>query len=416
MALATSRRLRILYLVYWGAAEPLGQSLVLPAVTKLARLGAEITLVTFEKPRDLLRVDELAVMRSSLAALGVRWIALRYHQHPRISATALDMAHGLARSLLVRLRARPDVIHARTFIGGLIGHALASLLRVPWIYHNEGFYPDEQVDGGIWREGSRVHRLAQALERRMYGRADGIIALSHRARPCIEALPAVCRRATPVIVVPSCVDLDHFQHSKTPPANVGLELVYVGSIGGRYLLGAMARFAAVAVSELGAAHLKVLSRSEPALVESLLRESGLSPENCSLDHVPHSSIPCELASCQAGLFFLKHGCSEHGCSPTKVGEYWASGLPVVTTPNVSDNDAIIERERVGVCVREHCDEDYRRTVQALRTLLADPDLRSRCRRAAEAHYALDPACARQMALYQLIVSRGRSRRGMLTVR
>ena len=79
--------------------------------------------------------------------------------------------------------------------------------------------------------------------------------------------------------------------------------------------------------------------------------SGLDPSTWSLDCVPHTKIPAELAARKdAGLFFLTEGISEHGCSPTKVGEYWASGLPVVTTGNVSDTEAIIRRENVGVVV------------------------------------------------------------------
>ena len=62
---------RLLYVVYWGAAEPLGQSLVLPAVTRLADLGAKITLVTFEKPGDLARSDVIAEIRASLSGHGV---------------------------------------------------------------------------------------------------------------------------------------------------------------------------------------------------------------------------------------------------------------------------------------------------------------------------------------------------------
>jgi hypothetical protein len=39
---------RVLYISYWGALEQLGQSLVVPAVKKLANMGVEMTLVTFE--------------------------------------------------------------------------------------------------------------------------------------------------------------------------------------------------------------------------------------------------------------------------------------------------------------------------------------------------------------------------------
>ena len=400
-------RLRLLYLVYWGAAEPLGQSLVLPAVTRLAGLGAEITLVTFEKPGDLACADGIAAIRATLAGHGIRWIALRYHQHPKVPATAFDMIHGCARGLLARLRSRPDVIHARTFIGGLIGHALASLLRVPWIYHNEGFYPDEQVDGGVWQEGSRVHRLAKALERRMYERAGGIVTLSHRARSQVEGMSGVRRRETPTIVVPSCVNLEAFPErpSLSATRGEGLRLVYIGAIGRRYLFDRVVLFVAAAARELGQVHFRILSRTEPSLVASLLQQADLPSECWTLDCVPHASIPRELESRHAGLFFLTQGRSEHGCSPTKVGEYWASGLPVVTTPNVSDTDQIIQRERVGVIIGEHSDAEYRRGAHELQELLKDPDLPARCRRAAESHFALAPACARQIAFYREVLTR-----------
>src|SRR5215510_13687054 len=116
-------RPRVLYLVYWGAAEPLGQSLVLPAVKRLARLGVDLSLVTFEKPQDLERKPLIGGIRDSLDELGVRWIPLRYHKRPKVPATAFDLVQGCARSIATLLRMSPDIIHARTFIGGLMGLA-----------------------------------------------------------------------------------------------------------------------------------------------------------------------------------------------------------------------------------------------------------------------------------------------------
>jgi glycosyltransferase involved in cell wall biosynthesis len=397
---------RILYLVYWGAQEPLGQSLVLPAVKQLSALGARITLVTFEKPADLARRDVLADTRKELEERGVRWLPLRYHKNPKVPATAFDIAQGIARGLVERLRERPDLIHARTFIGGAIGLTLARLIRVPWIYHNEGFYPDEQVDGGVWRAGSRPHRIAKGLEQRLYEGADGVIALSHRAREQIESSASARRRTRPTIVVPSCVDLDRFRRAIPGVARSehGARLVYSGAIGHRYRFGDAARFAAIYFREHGGGHLRVLSRAEPSFVGSLVEPSGLAPADWSLDSVAHAAMPDELTAQDAGLSFLTQGISEHGGSPTKVGEYWAMGLPVVTTANVSDTDAIIRRERVGVVVDRHTDEDYRSAACALKVLLGDPDLALRCRAAAQSHYALGPACERQMALYQALVS------------
>lgn len=394
----TGRKPRVLYIVYWGAGEPLGQSLVVPAVKRLATLGTDLTLVTFEKGVDFEDADYSASIRSDLQEAGVKWVRLRYHKRPRIPATLFDVLQGILRAIVLRRSGRFEIVHARTFLGGLMGIAIAPMIGAKLIYHNEGFYPDEQVDGGFWREGSPTHRMAKWLEQKMYATADAIIVMSRRARAVVAKIPRVRERGTQVVVVPSCVDLELFEGSPSTTNGV-LRLVYSGSVGGRYILDRVGRFVSIAAEVLGDLHLQVLSRAEPSLVGSMLHEGGLPQSAWSMESVPYNSMPSRLARAQAGLFFLSRGLSEHGCSPTKVGEYWAMGLPVITTANVSDIDEIIERERVGVIVRGHDDADYRRAAEELSLLLSDPDLSRRCRRAAEEHYALEPACERQYRLY-----------------
>jgi hypothetical protein len=80
---------------------------------------------------------------------------------------------------------------------------------------------------------------------------------------------------------------------------------------------------------------------------------------------------------------------------------------VITTPNVSDTDAIVREERVGVVVEEQTPAGYRGAAEKLRVLLREPGLRERCRRAAERHYALDTACDRQLALYEQVTAAAR---------
>jgi hypothetical protein len=193
---------KVLYITYWGALEQLGQSLVVPAVKKLAQMGAQMMLITFEKPADLAKEDEMRRVRAMFDEDKIEWIPLQYHKDPKIPATLFDITHGVVRSLQKRLTKKFDIVHARTYIGGLIGLPLAPLIGAKFVYHNEGFYPDEQVDGGFWAKDSRSHRVAKNLENKMYARADGVIALSYRARAEIERLPEVARKKTPVISSP----------------------------------------------------------------------------------------------------------------------------------------------------------------------------------------------------------------------
>lgn len=393
-------RPRVLYVVYWGAAEPLGQSIVLPPVTKLAAMGAAVTLITFEKAADLARRSEMDRIHAALERHGVHWVPLRYHKRPKGPAKLFDVLHGVGAGLELAARQRPDIVHARTFFGGVIGALLAPLVGAKLIYHAEGFYPDEQVDGGFWAEGSLPHRAARLVEQFLYGRANGIVVLSERAKAVVERLPVVQRRASPVIVVPSCVDLELFPAVGRPPRHPAehLRLVYVGSTGGRYLFQRVAEFAAVAYRRLGLMTLRVLSAGGAPL-ETMLRDSGLPTHAWSVGSVPHSCMPEELARQDVGLFLFTRGISEHGCSPTKVGEYWAMGLPVVITPNVSDTEDIVRRERVGVLLPEFSDEAYERALDELIALLEDPGLPGRCRAAAEKYYGLAAACERIQGLY-----------------
>ena len=286
-----------------------------------------------------------------------------------------------------------------------MGLLAAPLLRAKLVYHNEGFYPDEQVDGGVWGQGSLAHRMTRWLERCLYGRSDGIIVLSEPARARVLGLPAVKRRGTPVIVVPSCVDLARFPARRPEPWAPGqtLRLVYVGSIGGRYRLDQIAEFASVARRRSGRMHLRVLTHAAPEEVAAVLRRQGLGADEWSVAAVSAEAVADELSRQHAGLFLLVRGPSEGGYSPTKVGEYWACGLPVAASANLSDLERLVREEKTGVIVDDPSTVSYERAVDDLLALLVDPDLAWRCRKAAERHYALDTACSRQLELYRTLL-------------
>ena len=396
---------RVLYIVYWGALEQLGQSLVVPAVKKLAQMGVDLTLVTFEKPTDLERTDEMKRVRKLFTEDKIEWIPLKYHKTPKAPATLFDITQGTIQGIKKRLTKKYDIVHARTYVGGLIGLGLAPLIRAKFVYHNEGFYPDEQVDGGVWAKNSRPHNVAKRLENLMYSRSDGIIALSNRAKEIIEDYPKVRKKETPVIFVPSCVDLERFKLPETKPSfsEKEIKLVYIGSVGGRYILDKIGKFIATARKTHKNVTLQIFSKADTDLIKKMLDESGLPREAWKLDAVPYIDMPKNLANYQAGLFFLTQGISEHGCSPTKIGEYWAVGLPVITTPNVSDIDSLIEQNGVGAIVREHTEDSYVKAFENLKEILKDSDLSAKCRKTAENYYALAPACERQFALYKQLI-------------
>jgi glycosyltransferase involved in cell wall biosynthesis len=402
---------RILYISYWGGLEPLGQSLILPALYKLSEMGAEITFISFDKPHDLNNKSEFERVKADMKRYNINWYPLLYHKKPRIPSTLFDISHGVVRGIIERIKKRPDVIHARCYVGGLIGMSLSKILRTKWLYHNEGFYPDEMVDGGFWEEGSRMHKLTKSCELKMYGDADGIISVSYRGKQVIDEMPKVAKKKTPVVAVPSCVDLARFSLRETTPEFDGkLKLVYVGNIGGRYMVTELAKFANLWRKIHGdeSVHLQIFSRLPFEEVKLYLEPSDLPLNNWSVESIPYIEMTNRLSEYHSGSLFLTQGISEHGCSPTKTGEYWAKGLPILTTPNISDTDDIIRSQKVGVIVEGHSEEAYKKAIAELKVILSQPDLSARCRCAAEGHYALIPACERQMKLYDAVINNKRA--------
>ena len=215
------------------------------------------------------------------------------------------------------------------------------------------------------------------------------------------------RKSTPVEVVPSCVDLEHFTPREGGGERDGaLRLVYVGSVGGRYLVDRIGRFAHVARDGTPDTRLDILTAAEPALVRSALSTSALAEDAWSSKFVPYERLPDELGRHDAGFCFHSHGLSAAGGSSTKVGEYWAMGLPVIATPGLGDVD---DDRRAGASggsgPRTTATRRTAPRFEELRALLEDPELADRCRAAAERHYGLDEACRRQVAVYEELAAR-----------
>jgi glycosyltransferase involved in cell wall biosynthesis len=395
----TATRPSILYVVYWGAAEPLGQSLVLPAIANLAA-SSDLTLVTFEKVADLADKAGVSRIRRFFDDAGVSWMPLRYHKRPKIPATAYDIVHGIAVCIMIALRRKPHIVHGRTFIGGLIAAVSSMFLRCRFVFHNEGFYPDEQVDSGVWRRGSLPHRVARGLERWLYRRADAIVCLSRRSKDVLAR-----DGHERILVTPSCVDLDRFRFRGAAAVQQPLHLVYSGGIGARYSAEKLARFVAMAAKVTGDVRLRIISRSERDLIAAALLRAGVRDDQWTISALPHAEVPGQLARADAGLCFLQQGIADFAGSPTKIGEYWATGIPVVATAGAGDTDEIVRELRVGVILEGDTDSAYRNAVVELHELLKDSDVARRCRLAAETYYALAPFCDQQTALYAELMAR-----------
>jgi glycosyltransferase involved in cell wall biosynthesis len=117
-------------------------------------------------------------------------------------------------------------------------------------------------------------------------------------------------------------------------------------------------------------------------------------------------VPAYLAAADAALAFIRPTYSKISSSPTKIGEYLAAGLPVVTGRGVGDVDGLLEGSGTGIVLDDFGDASMDRAAEALGAAIGDPEQAARARRCARDELSLrDVGIPAYERLYERLAAR-----------
>lgn len=400
--------MKVLYISYDGALDPLGRSQVVPYLEGLASRGHQFDLITFEKSQQWSQGGERDAMRKRLQVAGVRWHPLRYHKRLSVFATTWDLARGtVVAAVTVRWRGI-DVLHARSYPSAVIADIVGGRFRVPWVFDMRGLYATERVDGGLWPANGRRFRAAKRLERRFLRRAAAIVTLTHASVDVVERMRDEAGGSAPVTVIPTAVDLERFRPATT--TSEAFTLAYVGSLGTWYLLDEMLEFAQALRRVRPDVRLLFLVNDDAEAVRAAAGRSGFPLDHLAVAHVAYADMPAALSRVDATIALIRPSPSKIASAATKVSESWALGLPVVLNRGVGDGADLAEEHRIGVVVDLQHPESWEVAARALVALTQEEETANRCRAVAEARFALGAAVGRYAGLYGSIQTGPRRKR------
>ena len=380
--------LRVLYICYLSLDDPLVHTQVVAYLEGLAARGHTVHLLTFDTPLSSERRSEL---KADLERRGVTWHSRRYHKRPSLPATVYDALVGAFTAVRIVRRHRLDTIHARNHVPAAMALIVRRLTGCRMIFDLRGLMAEEYVDAGSWRRGGIPYRLTNRIQRAALRRADGVVMLTEAVR---RHLFDGREPEAHVEVIPCCADLEAAGNGAGhAPPELGFAdrptLVYVGKFGGWYMGREMVQFFRAARELEPRLAFLVITQSDPALIEREFAAAGVEPADYRLTSAEPSAIGAYLGSATIGISFVRPCLSKISSSPTKIGEYLAAGLPVVSTAGIGDVDALLSEQRVGVLVRGAGDDAYAAAAREAFELAADGTTPERCRRVARERLSME---------------------------
>lgn len=413
---AEDAALKTLYISYFGMTKHLSHSQVIPYLQGLTGAGIDVTLLSFEEKLAPPEREDEAIARVGqlLAASKIRWKWLRYHKRPSLPATAYDVTIGTLYAAWLVLRNRIDAVHSRGYV------PLPMALFCKWfcgaklVFDVRGLMAEEYVDAGHWKQGSRPFRMTKWFECRAFRNADAVIVLTERVRDILRSSSKELQASkAPVHVIPCCAEVERFEAPRDREAirrELGITgspvLAYVGSLGTWYMGAEMVRLFKELLQTRPEAMFLILTQTPDEAIK-VLESEGVQRERYLIRTVSPEQVPNLLTVADIGIAFIKPCYSKISSSPTKIAEYLAGGLPIISNRGIGDVDALVEGESVGTLVDDFSAQEYSRAVRKMLEMLEQGHpIRERCRKVAKLKFSMkDVGQPAYVSLYRELESR-----------
>ncbi len=403
----------ILYVTVDGVLQQLGYSQVGRVVLGLAHQGFRYRLLSLESGADLSQRSKVMELDRRFAAAGIPWSRLPYDS----SGTPIAAASNLARlaNAVRTLVARHDVglVHARAYHAATIARAAKRVLGVPYLFDARGRWIDERLLGGRWFTNPMVERGARAVERGLYQGAAGLVTLTQLHADDILSGAFGNYRGAPVRVITTCADFSAFKlESRTQPLEEDnhlpsevrrrlagkLVVAFVGSTNAFYRHDESFQLALRILARRADAHLLILTVQQREFLQ-LARRHNLDEDRLTVATAAHEEMPHWLARIDWAIQLLNEGVAKRGSMPTKLAEFFASGVRPLHFGCNQEVSEWVERAGSGLVLGGLAPAELDAAADFVATASAEPALLANARQKAQPHFDL----ASGLQSYQLLL-------------
>jgi glycosyltransferase involved in cell wall biosynthesis len=304
------------------------------------------------------------------------------------------------------------LIHARSYIPAAIAYALGKLYSVPYLFDVRGYWIDELADEGRWFNHRATYKIGKFIERKLLQSSEAIVTLTKlHADDLREGLLKKFPEKQ-IGTIPTCADYEaldtrRLTYGAVPDAirtqvedklTVGL----VGSVNSSYCLRESLFLFRCLLERRADAHLLCLTR-QISQMETLLREANIPNNSYTLTTARHQDMAEWLSLMKWALLLLNTKFSKRGSVPTKLAEFFASGVRIIQHGCNSEVSEKVREAGSGIVLDRLRETDLR---QAALAVADAPILREdvlRARESTRAYFSVEVGVNRYEELLNKLI-------------
>ncbi len=332
----------VLFISYDGLLDPLGQSQILPYIDGLRERGFRFAILSFEK--DHRDSHEIEGLRDKLHAIGITWFPLVFVSGGGFKRFFRRIVMGARELREICHSENIDFLHLRGFAPAFIFKL--SFLKIPYIYDYRSFTVDEWAEAGLIKSGSVSYRLLKTVDRMAIRDMSALVTLEKSAENLLRKTYSL--RDIPASIIRTSTDCKRYLPKITRADKESIRFVHLGGALFPYQVDVVLKFVKIFSEVIGDVSICFINEGQHNQLEEAIEKSLIDQTLVFVESVKHELIPVRLAEFDAGLIFIEPSPCRRVCSPTKLGEYLAAGLPVIAGKGI---DVLHEIERDFNCVK-----------------------------------------------------------------
>jgi len=393
---------RITHVSLDGLSTHLGQSQVLAVSERLAAMGWEYTILSLEP--EPLAESVFEGLDARMASSGVHW---QHRPYRRGRAGAFQNALSMT-AMIRHVWERTDIFHSRSYFGAFFPAASNLFGSVPYVFDTRGYWVDEKVEGGVWFQNAASRAIARRVERELYNRASGVVSLTELAAEDVrDGRFGKQHSQGRSICIPTCVDYTKFkiERGAAPHALLrdGPIIAYVGSLNPAYEYRKTLQLVAMILERIPQSKFLALTAQVEEMT-SFADEAAIPASRRLISSVPHECMHLWLPWIDFGLMFRVSNQANRASMPTKLAEFFATGVMPIAYGANSDVTDWVTRAGSGLVLDDLSVDSLERATDWISKGVRDADVLARARLVAEKHFSLDAGTERYDTLFQDILS------------